>query len=163
MNDARYTAIKIVGFPHWLWFKTSETFRRQGIFQGASGWGHLFTPTSVTVREELIVGEIKSFSLQNDLQAYEGVVPAPEIYPDRLTYGELTAALQDTGNKVAIQELSSAEAKEIEAMDVVNRLRGERKKLAEAILERDYQSLRGLLRPEIQLAFRDDPKRVLVR
>jgi hypothetical protein len=59
-----YTAIKVEGMSHWLWFKNDNVEENHGTFTGKSGWGKGGTHTNITIKSDMIKGRIESKELQ---------------------------------------------------------------------------------------------------
>jgi hypothetical protein len=64
IKPQKYTAIKLIGLPHWLWFETTKTKKENGRFIGSEGWGCGGAFTNVDVDASEIQGEINSEALQ---------------------------------------------------------------------------------------------------
>ena len=65
MASEKYTAFKLKGINHWLWFKT-ENVREitTGLYDCKDGWGKGGESTSVSFDKRLIEGELSSSALQ---------------------------------------------------------------------------------------------------
>jgi hypothetical protein len=61
----KFTAIKLQGNPEWVWFR-QENVRVDEFhyIHGTFGWGKNGTKTNITVKTELIEGQIWSDELQ---------------------------------------------------------------------------------------------------
>lgn len=60
----KYTAIKVQGMAHWLWFENSKIERKDGKFIGKAGWGKGGAFTEIDIWERLIEGTILSDTTQ---------------------------------------------------------------------------------------------------
>ena len=64
MEATKYTAIKIKGLDHWLWFDINKVTVKQNRFIGLAGWGKDGNYTEIDIDTNEIVGRIMSDTLQ---------------------------------------------------------------------------------------------------
>ena len=63
-NENKYTAIKVKGIKHWIWFEVKNTELFDDKFIGTKGWGINGVQTEMDVNVDLIEGQIFSEVLQ---------------------------------------------------------------------------------------------------
>lgn len=61
---SKYIAVKVKGIEHWFWFESAKVTRNGGIFVGKDGWGKGGAYTNLSIKEEMIEGELQSEDLQ---------------------------------------------------------------------------------------------------